>query len=98
MTYASKQGSSSEGSSDEVTVSGSNDDFTAYFISTGTNSGISFKTATVISGTKTSSGIKNYLNAFILLEKGADPNGKLMGVNEFRIFKDNNNLASNTTW
>lgn len=97
VTYASKQ-ANSEQSSEKVSVSGTKENFTAYFIATGTSNDIYVKTSTVISGAKTSAGIQNYQMAFIMLEKGADPNGKLMDVNEFRIFKDGNGLASNSTW
>jgi len=97
VTYAGKQ-ASSEDSSELVSVSGTNENFTAYFIATGTSVGISTKTSTVISGTMTASGIQYYKMAFIMLEKGADPDKKLMDVNAYRIFRDGDDLASNTTW
>ncbi len=55
------------------------------------------RSATVISGTQTSSGILNYQDAFVMLEK-EDPNNILMAVGEFRVFKDTNNLAAISDW
>lgn len=98
VTYESKEGSASEESSELVSVSGENDNFTAYFIATGTSQGISVKTSTIISGTITTAGVQHYKMAFIMLEKGADPDKKLMDVNDYRIFNDGDDLASNTTW
>lgn len=97
VTYAGKQASSVD-SSELVSVSGTHDNFTAYFIATGTTVGISTKTSTVISGTMTATGIQHYKMAFIMLAKGDDPDKKLMDVNAYRIFKDGDDLASNTTW
>jgi hypothetical protein len=97
IVYEDKQGSS-YAISDEVSVTGTLDKFTAYFNTSGTSEGISCKTATIISGSKTISGIKDFYSAFVMLEKGADPSGKLVNVGTYRIFKDGNGLASNTTW
>ncbi|MGC3978544.1 MAG: hypothetical protein QM751_10145 [Paludibacteraceae bacterium] len=98
LTYANRQGDSAESSSDYVSVSGKGSDFTAYFLTTGTSNNIAIKTATIISGTKTKDGIKNYYTSFVMLEKGSDPKGLLMDEDEFRIFKDNDGLASNSVW
>jgi hypothetical protein len=98
ITYKDKQGNSSQ-SSDDVSVSGTGDNFTAYFNTEGEydDKVTTFKTATIISGTISPSGIKNLTSAFVMLEKN-DPNKILMAVNDYRIFKDGNGLASNTTW
>jgi hypothetical protein len=84
--------------SDEVTIIGKGKNFTAYFTTTGLSEGISIKKAVVISGTLTSSGIKNLYYSFVVLEKGYDPNKELMNVGEYRIFTDSDGLAENTTW
>jgi len=97
VTYNSKTSYSAD-SSELVSVSGTNENFTAYFIATGTSSGIRTKTSTVISGTMTTAGILHFKMAFIMLDKGADPDEMLMDVNAYRIFKDGDDLASNTTW
>ncbi|MBV5314030.1 MAG: hypothetical protein JZU47_12085 [Prolixibacteraceae bacterium] len=98
IAYKTKQGAVSE-SSDDVSVSGSDDNFTAYFNTVGEydDKVTTFKTATIISGTISPSGIRNLTSAFVMLEKN-DPNKILMAVNDYRIFKDGNGLASNTTW
>lgn len=96
LTYSMKQ-ASSVGSSSDVSVSGSGNNFSAYFVTTGTTDNISFKTATVITGNITTSGIENYQEAFVLLEKGSDPDNKLMAVDTYRVFKDNDGLASKTS-
>ena len=85
-------------SSDEVAIIGNGNDFTAYFISSGKSSGISYKAATLISGTWSGSGIKNLYYAFVMVDKGDDPNFILMGKDEFRVFTDGNGLAENSTW
>ncbi|NDV80525.1 fimbrillin family protein [Bacteroides sp. 51] len=98
LDYDSKQGADGQSSGKGYFISGSGDNFTVFFNTTGTSYGISIKMATVISGTKTSQGIKNYRYAFLMLEKGPDPENKLVEVGTFRIFKDENELASNSTW
>ncbi len=99
LSYRERQGSSESGS-DDVTVEivGSNNNFTAYFITTGVSSGISTKRSTVISGTLTNSGIRNFHYAFIMLEKGSDPSHQLVEVNTYRIFKDGDGSAEKYTW
>ncbi len=79
-------------------ISGSGNNFTAFFNTEGESSGIYTKTALVISGTKTSSGIKDLYYAFVMVEKGSDPNHKLMDEGVFRVFKDGDGLASNYSW
>lgn len=79
-------------------ISGSNNDFTVYLNTTGTSSGITYKTALVISGTKTSTGISGLRYAFVMEEKGADPNSILMKTGVFRVFEDKDGLSVNSTW
>lgn len=79
-------------------ISGDEHFFTAYFNTLGTNDGVDNKTALVISGEKTSAGIKNLFYAFVMVEKGSDPDHKLMDEGSFRIFKDGDGLSTPTTW
>lgn len=86
-------------------IRGSGYNFTAYFNATGqysisSDSIVHYKTALVISGTKTSAGIANIRYAFAMVEKTGDSptNPHLMGVGVFRVFKDGDELATNTTW
>lgn len=97
LDYEEKQGEA-QSSGKGYFISGSGVNFTVFFNITGTSYGIHIKTATVISGTKSGSGISNYRYAFLLLEKGADPDDKLVDVGTIRVFKDGNELASNANW
>jgi len=100
LSYREKQGTGSEGESDDVVVEvvGNSNNFTAYFIKTGVSKGISNKNSTVISGTLTNSGISGFHYAFIMLEKGSDPTNELVPVNTYRIFKENDGLAEKYNW
>lgn len=89
-------GSTGEGKGAFISGSGSN--FTAFFNVVGSSSGIYTKTALVISGSKTSSGIANLYYAFVMVEKGDDPDGLLMKEGVFRVFKDEDGMSVNTTW
>jgi len=100
ILYKAREGTDSEYSSEDVVIDvvGSNNNFTAYFVLTGTSRGIKVKQSTVISGTWTSDGIRGFQYAFIMLEKGPDPSGVLVPVNTYRVFKDGDGLASKYSW
>lgn len=93
----SVSGSSSE-EGKEAFIRGYGNNFTAFFNTEGVSSGITTKTALVISGTKTAEGIKDFYYAFVMVEKGKDPDGKLMKEGVFRVFRDRDFLAVNATW
>ncbi|MDR0517479.1 MAG: hypothetical protein LBH25_10595 [Fibromonadaceae bacterium] len=98
--YREKQGTG-QSASDNVTVEivGSNNNFTAYFVTDGIdNNGIRTKQSVVISGTLTSSGISNFHYVFVMLEKGPDPQNKIVPVDTYRTFKDGDGLAKNYSW
>lgn len=78
-------------------ISGSGNNFTAFFNTVGEAYDIYIKEALVISGTKTSSGIKNLHYAFVMVEKGPDPDGILMNEGVFRVFKDGDGMSYATT-
>lgn len=94
-----KRENNSEGYSPLVTVIGSGNNFTAYFTDkqTWSNDESWAIMSTLISGTKTANGISNIRYAFIMLD-AYDPHNKIMAENEFRIFYDGTELASNSTW
>jgi len=99
LSYKGKQGTGSGGSENVVVeIVGKDNSFTAYFVSTGKNKGINTKTSVVISGTITTYGISNFHYGFILLEKGPDPEDKLLKVNTYRTFKDADGLAVRYEW
>ena len=83
-------------------ISGSGNNFTAFFNTVGEDrdSGhvIKFKTALVVSGTKTDTGIKDLYYAFVMVEKEGDKDGYLMDEGIFRVFKDKDGLSVNTQW
>lgn len=79
-------------------ISGSGNNFTAFFNTTGQSSGISTKTALVISGTKVTGGIQNLKYAFVLVEKGSDPENKLMKEGVFRVFEDKDGISPLVDW
>ncbi|MDY3266603.1 MAG: fimbrillin family protein [Phocaeicola sp.] len=91
-------GGTTEGEGKGAFISGSGNNFTAFFNVEGQTDGIYTNTALVISGTKLSSGISNLYYAFIMVEKGSDPNHDLMEEGIFRVFKDKDGLSVNTTW
>ena len=91
--------SSSHNTAKDVALLGNGKDFTAFFITTGTSgSGISQKRASIISGTWSDEGIKNFYYGFVMLEKGDDPNHSLMDPGECRIFKDGDGISTPTSW
>ena len=90
----------SDDSSEDVTVYlvGAGNKFTAYFVATGQTYDIYNKESTIISGTLTENGIQDFHLAFVMLEKGADPANRLVPVNTYRIFKENDGLAARYDW
>lgn len=101
LDYAEVEGNSySQGTG--AFISGSGNNFTAYFNTEGntyTSYGYIYtKTALVISGTKTNYGIGDLYYAFIMVEKGSDTNHVLMDEGIFRIFKDEDGMSDNTSW
>lgn len=83
-------------------ISGEGDNFTVFFNTTGTSYlddyNVDTKTALVISGTKTSSGVYNIYYAFVMVEKSDDPSHHIMDVGEFRVFVDGDSLAETSSW
>lgn len=82
----------------KVTVQGSGDNFTAFFLTLGESQSIRTETAVVLSGTKTLGGISNIYYAFVMIDKGLDLKGEVMREREFRIFYDGDNFAENHYW
>jgi hypothetical protein len=85
--------------SDTVKVYGSGSNFTAYFITNTTSAGTDYfsKLATIISGTMTTSGIRDIRYAITMVSK-YDPSNFWMPVGTFRIFKDNDGFSENFPW
>lgn len=79
-------------------ICGNGSMFTVYFDTEGESKDVYNRTALVISGEKTDSGIKNLKYAFVMVEKGDDPDNLLMQEGVFRVFQDKDGLAENATW
>ena len=79
-------------------ISGIGNNFTIYFNLEGESSGISYKSAYVLSGTKTPEGIKNLTCGFVMTDKGYDPEEKLVEVGTFRFFTDQDGMSEATSW
>ena len=82
---------------DGAFISGSDNNFTIYFNLNGTSGTATFKEALVLSGTKTSEGIKNLEYAFVMLEKN-DPDKKMMAEGVYRIIKDGDAFSPYAEW
>jgi hypothetical protein len=92
------QGGISSSVGEGAFISGEGDNFTVFFNTIGMSSGIETKTALIISGTKTADGIKDLYYAFVMVDKGPDPDHKLMEEGVFRVFKDEDGLSVPTSW
>ncbi|RFZ91009.1 hypothetical protein D0C36_18875 [Mucilaginibacter conchicola] len=87
-------------SADEATgkgsfVSGSGDKFSAFFLTEGVGNGIPYKMIYIISGRKTADGVVDWHDCLRMMEKGDDPNNRLIAVGGTRIFKEDDGIASN---
>jgi hypothetical protein len=82
----------------EAKIIGNGDNFTLFVISVNTRTDGSWsKMASLYSGTKTSDGIKNLNEGFVMLDK-YDPNNQLMSIGQFRIINDQDGMSETTTW
>lgn len=79
-------------------ISGEGKNFTIFFNTIGTSSGIPYRTALLLSGTKATGGIKNLRYAFVMVEKGDDPGNQLMKEGVFRVFQDKDGMSYSDTW
>ena len=79
-------------------IVGEGNNFSILFNTEGTNSGIYNRTALLLSGTKSAEGIQNLQYAFVMVEKGDDPEGELMEEGIFRVFKDGDDISYYTSW
>lgn len=79
-------------------IVGEGNNFSILFNTEGTNSGIYNRTALLLSGTKNAEGIQNLQYAFVMVEKGDDPEGILMEEGVFRVFKDGDEISYYTSW
>ena len=95
-TYDSKQ-STEIAHCDTVYIMGDGSNFTVYFLENRTDAtnNTKSKTAVVMTGQVSGSGISNFKYGWMLLETN-DPN--TVPVNSIRVFTDKDNLASRSNW
>ena len=87
-------GTSNAGTGVASFLAGSGGKFTLFGEVAGTQSGISYKQLTVISGEVTATGIKDFQYAFVFTSKNGDAgNTTLIPINKARIWIDGNALA-----
>lgn len=98
IDYKERQGSNLSASGNGAFISGEGNNFSIYFNTSGNSNGISYKTALVVSGTISSDGIRNLYYAFVMTDKGSDPEHTIMNVGDYRVFKDGDGLAVNSEW
>ena len=83
-------------------ISGEGDKFSVFFNTEGVDVyedySIPVKTALIISGIKTSSGIKDLNYAFVLVEKGADPKPYIIPEGSYRVIVDGDGISPNTNF
>lgn len=85
-------------------ISGSGNNFSAFFNTNGEQydsdhqNTITYRTALLISGTKTPEGIQDLYYSFVMVEKFNDIYDVLMDENVFRVFRDQDGLSVNATW
>ncbi len=78
-------------------ISGSDKKFSLFAEVSGTASGITYKSVSIISGEMTEDGIKDFQYAFVYTEKNGDPNDNvLIPVGEGRIWRDGDAMAAIT--
>lgn len=82
-------------------ISGEGNNFTIFFNIDGISNDIPFRTALLISGTKgtnISGIITNLKYAFVMVEKGDDPESLLMKEGVFRVFQDQDGISYGAVW
>ena len=83
-------------------ISGTGNDFTIFFNTTGIiyedEYNVSYKEALLISGTLSDSGIRDFYSGFVMVEKSSDPKEYLIDIGTYRVFKDRDGLAAFANW
>ncbi len=83
-------------------ISGEGNDFTVFFNTEGINHysdyDINTKKALILSGTKTSEGIKDLYYTFVMVDKSNDPKNHIVDVGTFRVFYDSDGLSVPTNY
>ena len=89
---------SSSSNKAEAKIVGNGDNFTMFVVITSNSTNGSWtKIASLLSGIKTSSGIKDFYEGFVMLDK-YDPDNNKMKIGQFRIINDQDGMSEPTTW
>ena len=89
---------SSSSNKAEAKIVGNGDNFTMFVVITSNSTNGSWtKIASLLSGIKTSSGIKDFYEGFVMLDK-YDPDNTKMKIGQFRIINDQDGMSEPTTW
>ena len=81
----------------EMVVLGKDNNFTIFAVVPGYLGSVTYKLATIVSGTMTDAGIKDCHIALLMVDKN-DPDNQVMKVGTYRIFKDKDGLAEPSSW
>ncbi len=79
-----------------VKITGSNDQFTCYYIVDGYVQGYYAQQAFIFSGKKTDAGLEDFHTAVVLLETSGNPN--MYEKHSYRVLKDYDGLAEKNNW
>ena len=79
-----------------VKITGSNDQFTCYYVVDGYVQGYYSQQAFIFSGKKTDAGLEDFHTAVILLETSGNPN--MYEKHSYRVLKDYDGLAEKNNW
>ena len=96
IDYQAKQNTAIQNGSGAF-ISGDGNNFTIFFNATERDGEVTTKTALVVSGTKTSEGIRNLKYAFVMLDK-YDPNDVKMDIGTYRVIKDGDGISEPASW
>ena len=79
-----------------VKITGSNDQFTCYYVVDGYVQGYYAQQAFIFSGKKTDAGLEDFHTAVVLLETSGNPN--MYEKHSYRVLKDYDGLAEKNNW
>lgn len=87
-----------EGTGTGAYISGEGNNFTVFLNMSGSSHGFTYKEAVIISGTKTSEGIRNMEYCLLMIENNDYDAQYIMKPGHFRIIKDGDGMSETTTW
>ncbi len=79
-------------------ICGEGNNFTVFLNMSGSSHGFTYKEAVIISGIKTSEGIRNLEYCLLMIENNDEEEKYIMKPGRYRIIKDGDGMSENTTW